>query len=195
DGKDWLLRGAEPLLPVAEIRIKGRHNAANALAAIALGDAVGLSLAGMTKALREFPGLAHRMQWVADVGGVSYVNDSKATNVGACMAALAGLSEPAVLIAGGDGKGADFSVLAEVVAAKVRAMVLMGRDAPLLEQALGALVPTVRADNMKQAVAAARGLAQKGDVVLLAPACASLDQYKDYQERGRVFADAVRSLV
>jgi UDP-N-acetylmuramoylalanine--D-glutamate ligase len=195
DGKDWLACRQERLMPVAEMRLKGRHNAANALAALALGDAVGLPRPAMLQALREFPGLEHRMQWVAEVDGVSYVNDSKATNVGACIAALEGLDEKAVLIAGGDGKGADFTVLAEVAALKVRAVVLMGRDAPLLEQALGAVVATVRVDTMKQAVAAGRKLAQKGDVVLLAPACASLDQYKDYKERGRVFAEAVRSLL
>jgi len=194
DGREWLVcRGAD-LMPVSDVRIKGRHNVANALAAIALGEEAGLSHPAMKKALREFPGLDHRMQWVADVDGVSYVNDSKATNVGACLAALEGLAEPAVLIAGGDGKGADFTVLADVAAKKLRAAVLMGRDAPVLEQTLSKVVATVRVENMKQAVTAARKLAQKGDVVLLAPACASLDQYKDYQERGRVFADAVRSL-
>jgi len=195
DGQEWLVCGGEPLMPVAEIRLKGRHNVANALAAVALGDAAGLSRPAMAQALREFPGLDHRMQWVADVDGVSYINDSKATNVGACVAALEGLSDPVVLIAGGDGKGADFSILAEVVVGKVRAAVLMGRDAPLLEQTLAPVVATARVDTMKQAVAAARKLAQKGDIVLLAPACASLDQYKDYRERGRMFADAVRSLL
>jgi UDP-N-acetylmuramoylalanine--D-glutamate ligase len=134
------------------------------------------------------------MQWVADLAGVTYINDSKATNVGACEAALAGLDRKAVLLAGGDGKGADFSVLRPVVAEKVRAVVLMGRDAPLLEAALGDLVPTVHAATMREAVATACKLAQPGDVVLLAPACASLDQYKDYTERGRMFADAVKGL-
>jgi UDP-N-acetylmuramoylalanine--D-glutamate ligase len=194
DGLEWLICLDEPLMPAAEIRLKGRHNIANALAAVALGDAVGLSRQAMVKALREFPGLEHRMEWVADVDGVAYINDSKATNVGACMAALEGLGNPVVLIAGGDGKGADFSALADVAAGKVRAAVLLGRDAALLEEALRPNVATVRVDNLKQAVAAARKLAQKGDVVLLAPACASLDQFKDYRERGRVFADAVRSL-
>lgn len=194
-GQEWLVCGDESLMPVAEIRLKGRHNVANSLAAVALGDAVGLSRPAMAQALREFAGLDHRMQWIADVDGVSYINDSKATNVGACVAALEGLSDPVVLIAGGDGKGADFSALAEVVVGKVRAAVLMGRDAPLLEQTLVPVVATVRVDTMKQAVATARKLAQKGDIVLLAPACASLDQYKDYRERGRMFADAVRSLL
>lgn len=194
DGREWLVCQHVGLMPVADVRLKGRHNIANALAAVALGEAAGLSRPAMVKALREFPGLDHRMQWVAEVDGVSYVNDSKATNVGACMAALEGMDDPVVLIAGGDGKGADFSVLAGVVAAKVRAAVLLGRDAGLLEQALAPVVATVRVENLKQAVAAARKLAQKGDVVLLAPACASLDQFKDYKERGRVFAEAVRSL-
>jgi UDP-N-acetylmuramoylalanine--D-glutamate ligase len=125
---------------------------------------------------------------------VTWINDSKATNVGACIAALEGLTEKVVLIAGGDGKGADFSVLAPVAAEKLRAAVLMGRDAPLLDAALYGVVPTVRVGNMKQAVEAARRLAQQGDTVLLAPACASLDQYKDYQERGQIFAEMVRSL-
>ncbi len=194
DGGQWMVRKGQPLLPVSELRIKGRHNAANALAAIALGDAVGLSDVGMLRAMREFPGLDHRMQWVANVGGVSYINDSKATNVGAAVAALDGLHDPVVLIAGGDGKGADFSQLAGVVAGKVRAVILMGRDAPLLEQALSPVVTTIRVGNMKQAVAAAHQQAKPGDIVLLAPACASLDQYKDYQERGRLFAEAVRSM-
>jgi UDP-N-acetylmuramoylalanine--D-glutamate ligase len=183
-----------PLMKAGEVRIKGRHNLANALAAIALGDAVGLSRQAMVTTLKRFPGLDHRMQWVAEIDGVVWINDSKATNVGACMAALAGLDSRAVLIAGGDGKGADFSILRPVVAEKVRAVVLLGKDAPLLEQALNDVVATVRVENMRQAVRMAKSLAQPGDTVLLAPACASLDQYRDYQERGRAFADAVRSL-
>jgi UDP-N-acetylmuramoylalanine--D-glutamate ligase len=193
-GEEWLARRGEPLLRTAELRIRGRHNVSNALAALALGGAVGLSRAAMLEALRQFGGLDHRMQWVAEIAGVSYVNDSKATNVGACIAALSGLREKAVLIAGGDGKGADFSALASIAADTVRAAVLIGRDAPLLEAVLGSIVPVVRAESMVAAVAAAQRLAQPGDTVLLAPACASLDQYKDYQERGRFFVDAVRSL-
>lgn len=194
DGEEWLIRQGEPLLKSCEVRIQGRHNIANALAAAALGDAVGLSPESMVATLKQFPGLDHRMQWVAEFDGVAWINDSKATNVGACMAALAGLDRPAVLIAGGDGKGADFNLLRSVVAEKVRAAVLMGKDAPLLEEALRDVIPLVRVENMKQAVQAARDLAQPGDAVLLAPACASLDQYKDYQERGRMFAEAARSL-
>ena len=194
EGEEWLVCGDEPLLPTREVGIQGRHNVANALAAVALGDAAGLASAAMATALRRFEGLEHRTQRVAEIDGVAWVNDSKATNVGACVAALEGLTGQAVLIAGGDGKGADFSVLAPVAARKLRAAVLMGRDAPLLEAALRKVVPTMRVENMKQAVEAARRLAQRGDTVLLAPACASLDQYQDYQERGRVFAEAVRGL-
>lgn len=195
DGEEWLLCRGAPLLPAKELRIRGRHNLANALAAIALADAAGIPQDAMIRALREFPGLNHRMQWVASSAGVVYINDSKATNIGAAMAALEGLEGKAVLIAGGDGKGADFRLLRPVVSRKVRAAVLMGRDAPLLDEALRDVVPTVRVDNMVQAVAVAKERAVPGDTVLLAPACASLDQYQDYQERGRVFAEAVRRLV
>ena len=194
DGEEWLLCKGRPLMKSAELRIQGRHNVANALAAAALSEAVGLSPAAIASALRRFRGLDHRMQWVAEIGGVVWINDSKATNVGACMAALAGLNRKAVLIAGGDGKGADFKVLRPIVAEKVRAAVLMGKDAPLLESTLGDLIATVKVGNIRQAVETARTLAQPGDAVLLAPACASLDQFKDYQERGRLFMEAVRSL-
>lgn len=194
DGEEWVSARGRPLLRVAEIRLQGRHNLANVLAAVALADAAGVGEDAMVAALRQFRGLDHRMQFVAELGGVVWVNDSKATNVGACIAALQGLAGKAVLIAGGDGKGADFSCLASVAAEKVRGAVLMGRDAPVLEQVLGPVVTTVRVQNMKQAVDVARRLAEPGDTVLLAPACASLDQYKDYQERGRVFVEAVKGL-
>jgi UDP-N-acetylmuramoylalanine--D-glutamate ligase len=193
-GAEWIVRRGEPLMPTAEIGIRGRHNVANALAALALGNSIGLPFDPMREVLKNFPGLDHRMQWVAEIDGITYINDSKATNVGACVAALDGLPGKAVLLAGGDGKGADFSVLAPVAAKTVRAAVLMGRDAPLLEEALAPVVPVVRAATMRQGVRAARALARPGDTVLLAPACASLDQYTDYQERGRVFAEAVRSM-
>ncbi|HYE35825.1 UDP-N-acetylmuramoyl-L-alanine--D-glutamate ligase [Methylocaldum sp.] len=194
DGAEWLTSLGEPLMQTEKIAIQGRHNVSNALAAVALGEAIGLSRAAMTGTLERFEGLAHRMQKVAEIEGVTWINDSKATNVGACMAALSGLHSKAVLIAGGDGKDAEFSILRPVVAEKVRAAVLMGKDAPLLEQALKDVVPTVRVENMRQAVQAARSLARSGDSVLLAPACASLDQYKDYQERGRVFTEAVKDI-
>lgn len=194
DGEVWLTRGEQFLMPAGEVRIRGQHNLSNALAALALGTAAGLSEQAMADALRVFPGLEHRMQWVAERHGVTYVNDSKATNVGACLAALSGLTGKAVLIAGGDGKGADFSVLRDAAAQKLRAAVLMGKDAALLQSALGHVVPVSRVNTMHEAVAAAAALAQDGDTVLLAPACASLDQYRDYQHRGQVFVEAVRSL-
>jgi UDP-N-acetylmuramoylalanine--D-glutamate ligase len=194
DGAEWLTSPDGPLLPTAALRIRGRHNWSNALAALALGTAVGLSREAMIGALRSFAGLDHRMQWVAEIQGVTYINDSKATNVGACEAALSGLSGRAVLIAGGDGKGADFSPLAPLARTTLRAAVLIGRDAPLLEEVLRDVVPVARAQNMREAVTAAQRLAQAGDTVLLAPACASLDQYRDYRERGQVFIDAVRGL-
>ena len=194
DGEEWLVCHNEPVMPRRDVRLHGRHNLANALAALALGDAAGLSRAAMVDTLKSFAGLDHRAQWVADHGGVTWINDSKATNVGACMAALAGMEQPVVLIAGGDGKGADFSILRPVVKEKVKALVLMGRDAPLMQAALEGLVTTVRTANMAESVKAASELATAGDAVLLAPACASLDQYKDYQQRGRVFAEEVRRL-
>jgi UDP-N-acetylmuramoylalanine--D-glutamate ligase len=125
---------------------------------------------------------------------VTYINDSKATNVGACLAALRGMDRPVILIAGGDGKGADFSLLRGAVDEKVKALVLIGRDGPLLREALGDLVETIMAANLAEAVGVCRSLAVSGDVVMLAPACASLDQFADYQERGRRFQDAVRML-
>lgn len=195
DGEEWLTRKGVPLLRAADVKLNGRHNLANALAALALGDAAGFSESAMLNTLMVFDGLDHRAQTVGIVEEVIWINDSKATNVGACIAALAGMDKPVVLIAGGDGKGADFTVLREVVAEKVKALILMGRDAPLLELALGDLVNTVRVENMRQAVLAARSKAVPGDIVLLAPACASLDQYKDYQERGKMFADEVKGLV
>lgn len=194
DGAEWLMRRSEPLLRSEEVRIKGRHNIANALAALSLGDAMGLPLEPMLTTLRQFPGLEHRMQWVAERAGVSWINDSKATNVGACLAALKGLPGPLVLLAGGDGKGADFSVLAPVAAEKVRVAILMGKDADALQRALAPAVPVIKVNTMRQAVATARSVAKAGDTILLSPACASLDQYRDYQERGRVFMETVRGL-
>jgi len=198
-GETWLARGGQSLLAVRELRIKGNHNIANALAALALGDALKLPLAAMLDALREFPGLPHRSQWVAGQDGVDWYNDSKGTNVGATLAALQGLASTAenqgkiVLIAGGDGKGADFSALRESVGAYARAVVLIGRDASIIETALAGVAPVAKARDMRDAVRAAGELAQPGDQVLLSPACASFDMYSGYEERGLVFATAVTS--
>lgn len=193
-GEPWLARGGEPLLPEAELRIRGRHNTANALAALALGEVVGLSRPGMLETLRRFPGLAHRCQWVAASGGVDWYNDSKGTNVGATVAAVQGLRPrgQVVLIAGGDGKGADFSSLREVLPGLVRAVVLIGRDGPRIGEALAGALPTVSAADMAGAVAECRRLAEPGDAVLLSPACASFDMFRGYEHRGEVFVEAVR---
>ncbi|HET9695051.1 MAG TPA: UDP-N-acetylmuramoyl-L-alanine--D-glutamate ligase, partial [Steroidobacteraceae bacterium] len=189
-----IVRRGEPLLPLASMRIQGRHNAANAMAALAMAEALALPLGPALEALAAFPGLPHRSQWVADVGGVRYVNDSKGTNVGATLAAVTGLGGPLVLIAGGDGKGQDFSELREAFRGKVRHVVLIGRDADALEATLAGVCATERAADMRAAVRAAQAAAQPGDTVLLSPACASLDMFRDYTHRGDEFAAAVRSL-
>jgi len=195
DGQAWLAHGAEALMPAHELRLVGRHNLANALAALALGSAVGIPNDAMVQALRRFAGLAHRMQWVGERDGVRWYNDSKGTNVGATLAALRGMAGPVVLIAGGDGKGADFAPLRAVAADKARAVVLMGRDAGIIEAALAGAVPVVRAADMDDAVHKAGELARRGDAVLLSPACASFDMYNNYEERGEAFMAAVhRSL-
>ena len=184
----------EALLPVAAMRLQGEHNAANALAVLAMADALELPRAPVLAALAEFGGLPHRAQWVAELGGVRFVNDSKGTNVGATIAAVAGLPGPLVLIAGGDGKNQDFGDLREAFAGKVRHAVLIGRDAPRLAEVLAGVCAVEFAADMRAAVAAARDAARPGDTVLLSPACASLDMFRDYTHRGDEFAAAVRSL-
>jgi UDP-N-acetylmuramoylalanine--D-glutamate ligase len=184
----------EALLPMSAIKLQGDHNAANALAALAMCEALELPRAPVLDALAGFGGLAHRAQWVADVAGVRYVNDSKGTNVGATIAAVSGMAGPLVLIAGGDGKNQDFDELRPVCRGKLRHAVLIGRDAPRLEAAFAGVCSTERAADMRAAVGAARAAAQPGDTVLLSPACASLDMFRDYAHRGDEFAAAVRSL-
>jgi UDP-N-acetylmuramoylalanine--D-glutamate ligase len=183
---------------VRELKIRGAHNQANALAALALGHAAGLPMAPMLEALKRFAGLPHRCQWVGERNGVSYYDDSKATNVGAALAAIEGLGADIagklVLLAGGDGKGADFSALRGPVARFCRAAILLGRDAERLAEALGDAVPLIRVKTLDQAVQRSAELAQPGDAVLLSPACASLDMFKNFEERGRLFAQAVEAL-
>ncbi|WP_160288161.1 UDP-N-acetylmuramoyl-L-alanine--D-glutamate ligase [Pseudomonas knackmussii] len=197
-GEKWLAFQFEALLPVRELKIRGAHNHSNALAALALGHAVGLPFEPMLQTLREFAGLAHRCQWVGEREGVNYYDDSKATNVGAALAAIEGLGADIdgklVLLAGGDGKGADFSALREPVGKFCRAVVLLGRDAELVGAALGDDVNKVRVQTLDEAVRKAAELAQAGDAVLLSPACASLDMFKNFEERGRLFAKAVEEL-
>ncbi|HEX5277726.1 MAG TPA: UDP-N-acetylmuramoyl-L-alanine--D-glutamate ligase [Fluviicoccus sp.] len=192
----WLARGSEKLLRASDMIIFGEHNIANALAALALGDAVNIPMQSMLDTLRDFPGLAHRCQLVTRSGGVSWYNDSKGTNVGATLAALNGLG-PAIggrviLIAGGQGKGQDFSPLSPALVEFGRAVVMLGEDAPLIDAALAPEVPRVRVASLEEAVSAARTLAQSGDAVLLSPACASFDMFKGYEDRGNRFVAMVR---
>jgi len=191
---DWLMWEEQQLMAADELNLEGSHNIANALAALALGHAIGMDLNAMCRALRKFKGLPHRMQKVAELHGVRWVNDSKATNIGACVAALQGYERKVILIAGGDAKGADMSELQPVVSEKAKAVVVMGKDALLMERALQGCVPTYQAGDIKQAVKIAASLAEVGDSVLLSPACASLDQFKSYADRGNKFAEAVLEL-
>jgi len=192
---DALHEGALPVLPVGELQIHGAHNVANALAACALARSLGASREALAQGLRSFKGLPHRLQLLAERGAVAWYDDSKGTNVGATVAALTGLGRPALLIAGGEGKGQEFAPLAPAVAAHARRVLLIGRDAPLIERALAASgVPLERCATLEQAVARAAQLAQPGDAVLLSPACASFDMFRDYRHRGEAFAAALHAL-
>lgn len=193
-GKGYLMQNDRRLMALDELPLEGLHNAANTLAAIALGKAVGFDEQVMCKALTTFKGLEHRMQRVAVKNGVTWVNDSKATNIGACVAALRGYTRPVILIAGGDAKGADMNELAPVIERQAKSVILMGKDGPLIERALHGNVPTYAAENIVRAVKIAAEIAEEGDTVLLSPACASLDQYKSYKERGEKFAAAVMEI-
>ena len=196
DGEEYLCHGFEHLLPSRELGLVGRHNVANALAALALGHAAGIPAASMVATLRRFAGLPHRCQPVAEIAGVRFVNDSKGTNIGATIAALNGMGENRniLLIAGGQGKGADFAELRPAVAAHCKSLILLGEDAPLLEAALQDYVPVFRVGSMEEAVATAAGQAAAGDCVLLSPACASFDMFAGYTHRGEVFTRAVQQL-
>ncbi len=200
--QNWLsLAGAEsqdlePLLPSSALLIPGRHNLSNALAALCLVHAAGLELDPALAALSSYHGEPHRCQFIRSIRGVSFINDSKGTNVGATVAAIQGLGRPMVLIAGGVGKGQDFSPLAQALATSLcRAVVLIGQDAPLLQQALATINKPIRvANSLETAVQQAYDLSLEGDVVLLSPACASLDMFSNYIERGYHFVDAVTEL-
>lgn len=191
-GARWLARDLTPVIASAELGLPGRLGEANSLAALALAEKLdGDALAGLD-ALRRFSGLPHRCELVAEHDGIRFVDDSKGTNVGAAAAALEGIDTPVVLIAGGRGKGADFSALARAAEGRVRAAVLIGESAADLEQTLEALCPTHRAHDMRTAVEKAIALAAAGDTVLLSPACSSQDMFTDYRARGEAFANAVR---
>jgi len=199
EGENWLARGDEPIVPAGELKPPGRHNVSNALAALALALAMGVEKGAIGAGLKAFPGLPHRCQWLAKIAGVDWYNDSKATNVGACAAAVGNLGASSgagrvLLIAGGLAKGADFSPLAPLMEKWGRAAILIGRDARRIAAALGAAVPVRFAASLGEAVALARGEALPGDAVALSPACASFDQFDSFQARGDAFIRCVEEL-
>jgi UDP-N-acetylmuramoylalanine--D-glutamate ligase len=198
DNKIYLAKGTTCFLPAESVLIKGVHNWLNALAACALADAAGVSLQHMSHVLTTFTGLSHRCQWVRKLDGVDWINDSKGTNIGATISAINGIGGSMqgkiVLIAGGQGKGADFHELAQPIADYVRSIVLIGEDADKIEAALAHVVPIVRASSLDTAVQMAKEQAKPGDVVLLSPACASLDMFRDFNHRGEQFTSLVGGL-
>lgn len=196
-GERWLVEGARPLLATHELRIRGRHNEFNALAAIAIADELGVPRAVQLAALRDFPGLPHRCALVAERGGVAWYNDSKGTNVGAANAAIAGIfaGGSGVLIAGGQGKGADFRELRAALAGRVHTAILIGLDAPRLAAAIEDIVAVRFATGMREAVGLAAAAVAPGECVLLSPACASLDMFENYEARGRAFEEAVHEVL
>ncbi|CAM2745605.1 UDP-N-acetylmuramoylalanine--D-glutamate ligase [Legionella steigerwaltii] len=198
EDKIYLAKGDLCILPVESILIKGVHNWLNALAASALADVAGISHQHIRNVLTSFTGLPHRCQWVRTLDGVDWINDSKGTNIGATISAINGIGGSMqgkiVLIAGGQGKGADFSELAQPIAAYVRSIILIGEDADKMEVALANVVPISRASSLDNAVAVAKSQAIPGDVVLLSPACASLDMFRDFNHRGESFALLVNGL-
>lgn len=198
EGKTYLAKGNECLLSVDSILIKGVHNWLNALAACALAEAAGIPIKPMIEVLKQFSGLQHRCQWVRSLDGVEWINDSKGTNVGATISAINGIGGSMqgkiVLIAGGQGKGADFNELSQPIKDFVRSIVLIGEDADKIEAALSNVVPISRASSLENAVTMAKTHAKPGDVVLLSPACASLDMFRDFNHRGEVFTASVNGL-
>ena len=199
EGKPWLCRGGQALIAAGELLIPGLHNRANALAALAIGTALGLELPVMRDVLRRFPGLPHRCEFVGEANGVRWYNDSKATNVGAALAALRGLHQPeggrAVIILGGDCKEGDFEILHDALATCARGVVLMGRDREAIRPVIPGECQVADAANLEEAVALAAEMARPGDHVLLAPACASFDQFRDFAERGDRFRGLVRRMM
>lgn len=197
-GVNYLAQGSFLLLAVDQLRIKGKHNWQNALAACALATAVGIKPEFMIKVLETFSGLPHRCQWVRNLNGVDWINDSKGTNIGAAISAISGIGGSMqgkiVLIAGGIGKGADFTELRTPMADYVRSVVLIGEDADKIQAALSNVVPVLRAPSLDGAVNLAKSQAMPGDVVLLSPACASFDMFKDFNHRGESFANLVGQL-
>lgn len=191
----WLARAEEAWLNVEELRISGRHNWANCLAAMAIASAMGISRKAIVAAMKEFEGIAHRSQWVAEIDGVEWINDSKATNVGAAQASIEGRDRPVILIAGGQSKGADVSLMRQTLKDRVKLVLLMGVDAGLMQKAWQGATVIERVEDMQAAVTRAQQLARAGDCVLLAPACASFDMYENFEARGDDFMTRVRALI
>ncbi|MFM6958750.1 MAG: UDP-N-acetylmuramoyl-L-alanine--D-glutamate ligase, partial [Acinetobacter sp.] len=201
DGTMWLARGRERLIQTSEMYIQGMHNVANALACLALGEAIGLATASMLETLKHFKGLEHRCEYVKTVAGVRYYNDSKGTNVGATLAAIDGLGAAIevkkgklALILGGQGKGQDFKALRGAIQKYVKSVILIGEDAAVIEQAIQGTTLIQHAASLKEAVALAQNGTQAEDVVLLSPACASFDMFKSYNDRGQQFVACVNAL-
>ncbi len=198
DSQTWICQGDEKLIATDELLISGQHNVANAMAALALGVSAGFSMASMLQALKGFTGLPHRTQFVAEINGIRFFNDSKATNVGSCLAALQGLhrydESRSVVIMGGDCKGADFKELSNILEMTCRGVILIGRDAEQIAAVIPESVKTEKAVDMKEAVLKATAIAKQGDRVLLSPACASFDMFSGFEERGHVFSQLVREM-
>lgn len=197
DGEEYLAKNLTPLMPSRELKIRGRHNVDNALAALALGDAAGIAMNAMLDTLKTFKGLKHRCEFVATKKGVEFYNDSKGTNIGATLAAIQGLArdpQQLIVILGGEGKGQDFTELAPALSTINSQVVLIGRDAAIIEQAITSATKITHASSMQDAVNKALQLANTGDAVLLSPACASFDMFKNYEDRGDKFCIAVQEL-
>jgi UDP-N-acetylmuramoylalanine--D-glutamate ligase len=197
DGVTWLAEGQKALIPATDLKIKGKHNIANGLAALAMGSAMGLEMNAMLSALTHYAGLAHRCKYVANIGGVQWFNDSKATNVGACLAAIDGLSQVGkiTLIAGGVAKDQDFSALTPLFDKYVTSVILLGQDANKIAEVISKKVNTYFVSNIKQAVQKAQQVTQPDQLVLLSPACASFDMFDSYEHRGDQFEAAVEALL
>jgi len=182
------------IIRVDEIKIKGVHNLENALAAVALSMCASADPTSVAAVLREFPGLEHRLEFVREKDGVAWINDSKGTNVGAVVKSVEGFTQPVILIAGGLDKGSDFSPLYDLIKQKVKLLILIGKAADKMSKALGTSTETIFAHTLQDAVKLAAARSSRGDVVLLSPACASFDMFKDFEDRGRQFKVAVKNL-
>lgn len=191
----WIMQGDRRLLPLAELPLAGLHNAANAMAALALCSGIGFDPVSLVPALKNFCGLPHRVEKIAEINKITYYDDSKGTNVGATVAALQGMGGKVVVILGGEGKGQDFSPLREAVRNHARAVVLIGRDGPIIGTAVeNCGVPVLSGQDMNDAVRISTDVAVSGDAVLLSPACASFDMFRNYEHRAQVFREAVLQL-